>query len=1212
MFRARMYAWCAPRGADVSGMAIARDVVGATRVPVMRVLGISQPLPHARPSRPARRRGRSWRVLDGLVALALVVLVAVAALNPNHPWMKRHVQAFVLSRSGLDVDYRWIHVHPFSGIEVDDFVVRAAPEFRAVTPDLLRASLLDVRWSPSSLLGEGPRLERITLSDVDMAVVVDENDNTSIDRFLSPKVALSHGAGQLLASTPVADRIEVTRADVEIVRTRENRVVERDRVRGLGAAVAAEPTGEGWRMRVVAGSTGAPLDVQWAQERDDGSPRREARASLSLAGVLTASTAEASLDLNLREQSLAPGLEAGDWHAAAIARFDPDAGRTTVTLERVASPAGGLTLEASIELPDAGVPIVRHARGDVDVARLLACIPAGLLPVTAEGGVLRFEVASATLERPPRLSADGLLHVEADLTNAHLRTSAGTLDVERSRDVLDVRPTSGSGVALRGWQQVDAARAELGALRVDVRDLALDVDGVQGEDGALTGGLDIRLGRLQVSDGAHRLVAGAPAYARVELRDVFPDPRLPLASQGTLRASILVDGDSVSLEAARRADAIDYTLRAAAPSLKVIRPLLSPSLAEAADWDSMAVDLRSNGRLENVTGPDPRLRQDTSLEVERPAFGGASARSLSLTLHSEGTVSRHQADADLRVSGLTIDGTPASDDTLALSASWDRDRRSVQVKADAAGRVEGQAEVSVAFDRDARALVYDASGRLSGLAGLAPLVARVRGLDGFDLSRLDLAVAARGRLLGVVSGVGNDGAVRLEPSPWRTAAIEGVADVRVANVRWTRHDIALEVPAAVWHGDMRSDGEGRVLTMHADVASLRLGLGRNQIDLAGISDDTTATVSGDLLNPAIDLTERGAIRVVEQDFVAVYPATDATIAVSLRREPWGLVRISDFHVRDGAGTTLDLQGGIDLGARRSRKLSVVADVVQDLGPLSYLPARFSGRGQVKVAATVESPDLAFFRTRLDVTAKGVDARFPGVGVEAQSVDAEIPIHVDFDADDRGVRLRHDGRNAYAMLRFADQQPFLKRSGLVSIRRITLPRLEIAPFVGNLAIERNVVSLRQFEMGVRGGRVTGECALDWDGPSSKLEAHLRAAGVRSSYGEPLDGNVAIVVSARDRSIEGRAEIVRMGKRHLLDLLDAVDPLRVDRSMNRVRSALAFGYPKKLHAAFGNGFARARVEMGGLASLMSIDELRGIPTGPLVDWLVKVVFDGRVSP
>ena len=46
---------------------------------------------------------------------------------------------------------------------------------------------------------------------------------------------------------------------------------------------------------------------------------------------------------------------------------------------------------------------------------------------------------------------------------------------------------------------------------------------------------------------------------------------------------------------------------------------------------------------------------------------------------------------------------------------------------------------------------------------------------------------------------------------------------------------------------------------------MHLGVGRNEVDLAGISDETSASVTGDLANPAADLNVRATVRDVRQD-----------------------------------------------------------------------------------------------------------------------------------------------------------------------------------------------------------------------------------------------------------------------------------------------------------------------------------------------------------
>jgi translocation and assembly module TamB len=249
---------------------------------------------------------------------------------------------------------------------------------------------------------------------------------------------------------------------------------------------------------------------------------------------------------------------------------------------------------------------------------------------------------------------------------------------------------------------------------------------------------------------------------------------------------------------------------------------------------------------------------------------------------------------------------------------------------------------------------------------------------------------------------------------------------------------------------------------------------------------------------------------------------------------------------------------------------------------------------------VQSADLQLFRTTADVRVARASVTLPRSRVELAGIDGEIPINLDLTVDRRGVKLlRGTSANPYSVLRFADQHPLLQRSSFLSIASIKTPMISIAPLAGNLQIEQNVVSLSQLELGVRGGRVTGQCILDWAGKKSMLRLHARASGLKSSHGERFDGNAAVVISAADRSIDGRADILSIGRRHLLDLLDVSDPLHTDASINRIRRALAFGYPDRVRLGFDQGFASMKITVGGAARLIRIDELKGIPIGPLLD-------------
>jgi translocation and assembly module TamB len=1263
--------------------------------------------------RQEQRRGlsRRWiaRSLAGLAGLVAFVVVAALVLvhSVDRPWLKRRLQDLVRNAAGVAIDYRAARIELFSGAEVEGLVVEAPDEVRAFASDLVRVGHVDVRWSPRALLfGHGPVIERATVSDVTLTVVVDEHGRTSFDALPpsgspsapGPAVPLSRQASQYLGTAPPIGRLDVDHVTLALIRTEHGAPSDRFELSGLSLALAtssAEPTARGWRAEAGLGSPATPLELELTRARGDGQAAARARFWVTVAA--TSSDVTAALDLRMIEQTFAASVAADRWlHAEGSLRFDPKIGRTEVKLDHVDAGDEAATAEASIEVPDAGDAIVGHAHGDVDLARLLRWLPAGLVPVTAERAQLRYEVDRLAAGPVVHLSDGGSVAVDADVSNVVIGGSAGPLQVSGGDLTLRAQPAQGGGIAVHGSLKLVGARLASGEERLVADDLAVYLDGERSLDGVVAGSVGVRFARVErggapavvardghvelrlqglrpnaddplatqgdvglsidvasfdvrspkaramldsvtvqahtrlegkapyaaeLEAGASRLrvvgrdgslLADAPARIEGRVREVEPDVDHPVASRGVVHAAVDLGETQASLDATKGADAVDFALHITATSLKAVRPLLPPAWADAAPWDRMAIAVRSSGHLERLNEPYPAILQTTEVDVERLAFENVAARSLSLTLKSQGTALRHQADVDLHARDLVLGGGSPSDDHVTLSATVDREHPSLTFQLATEGRATTKLSGSVSFDPSRRAVPYEIEGHLASLAALAPFAAKVHGLEGFDLSQVEVGLSARGALLGVVAGVTREGAIELEPSPGRTAAFEGKTDLRVTHFRWAKGETAIVTPALAWHGDMRVAGSRRTLDSRVELGTLHLDLGRHDVDLNGITDDASAAVIGNLADPEIELTQRLSVHAVAQDVVPEYPLGDVAFALTAERGPEGIVHISDMKVTNGlGGTALAVSGNVDLGEGR-RTLSVTTSLTQDLARLSTIPERFKGQGKVAVDANVTSPDFARYNVRAAVKGEDVTVTLPRVGVDVESANGEVPVTVVLEVGESGVAFeRSEKQSPYSMLRFADQHPLLSRSGFLSIARLKTPFVSIAPLVGNLEIEQNVISLRQFEMGVRGGKITGQCGIDWEGAKSTLELHVRASGVQSSHGEPFDGNIAVAVSAADRTVEGRAEILRIGPRHLLDLLDLEDPLHVDPAMNRVRTALAFGYPDSLRLVFDHGFASAHLELGGFARLISIGELRGIPMGPIVDKVLAPTLDGLAA-
>ena len=111
------------------------------------------------------------------------------------------------------------------------------------------------------------------------------------------------------------------------------------------------------------------------------------------------------------------------------------------------------------------------------------------------------------------------------------------------------------------------------------------------------------------------------------------------------------------------------------------------------------------------------------------------------------------------------------------------------------------------------------------------------------------------------------------------------------------------------------------------------------------------------------------------------------------------------------------------------------------------------------------------------------------------------------------------------------------------------------------------------------------------------------GLRPSGGKDvLDANATISLAPAKLDLSGRIQVVRIGSRHLLDVLDLLDPYHENVSINRVRLGLKVGYPKFLRLRMRDGFLDAKVELGGAVDFVRIDEIKGVALGPLLNRFV----------
>ncbi|MGH7437327.1 MAG: hypothetical protein ACRENE_16745, partial [Polyangiaceae bacterium] len=351
-------------------------------------------------------------MLGALVAtLVLLLLGLVRALD--RPWLKRRIQAAVAKAAGVDLDYAGITIGTRC-VAIDGLEVDSPPAVRGVAPVLLRVGRIEACWSPRGRAAPGPALERVTVSHLTLTVVVDETGKTSFD-WLSPpgpksapeaSVPLSRRAS-VLASAPPVRHAAIDDVELVLICAEGGRGVEHTALYGLAVSFAAEPERDGWRISGGLGSEDAPLDLRLTRERD-GSPPAVAHAGLWLALNATSSQARAALDLRVIDQTFFDGVPSvPPLHVEADVAFAPDSKSTTLKVHDTGAGEGTVTTEATVDLPDDGSPRVRHAQGDLDVARLLKWVPAGLVPGSVASARLRYSIDGLVIGSRPELDTGG-------------------------------------------------------------------------------------------------------------------------------------------------------------------------------------------------------------------------------------------------------------------------------------------------------------------------------------------------------------------------------------------------------------------------------------------------------------------------------------------------------------------------------------------------------------------------------------------------------------------------------------------------------------------------------------------------------------------------------------------------------------------------------------------------------------------------------------
>ena len=1078
-----------------------------------------------------------------------------------------------------------------------------------------------------------------------------------------------------LADLPGFDHITLARANLNFVRTEKGRVVERTRLAGLGGRIVSSGEDAARSITIDVGREKNPV-VLTASIAGEGKPR-EAVAKLWLHVGLGAAGADVRVRAALDRQDLTPDLASKCELLTLDATAKSAGDRLVVSLDKLDALDNAVAAHARVGVGEAGAAVddaggtIDLGR----LARLVPAKAA--LHVGLAKGHLKWSIAGLELGGVPKLDAKGKIEASATLSELRFEQKELSAKLAKLEWQLDIKPSAKSGtpharISLRTGEL--ALRSPDGNTDIGDTSTQLEVADVRFEPLSATVSLDNHVASLVAAAGPRTVKANdiglrvhskvhdglpknlsvelpigklelaaldmpalppGPLHVVVDLTQLHVDPARPIASQAELQAELSGLGVSVSAKAHKRANAVDFDVKLGAPKLGPLAALAPPELALP---QKMGATVAASGHLEQLSAAIPRGRMTVHAHFDDPAVTMSdsvfAARAFDLDLDGQ-TGGRRAFDVRLKLApkAAAVDEDKYGDGVLALHAAYDPAGPAAKLEIDGSGDQAPRVKLALdaKWDRARKAVTYALDGKLANLDMLSTFLPDSLSEDHWiDLTDLEIDVGAHGDWTGLVTGFDRRGAPKLAKDP-QAAAGDGSFElglrklkyVDAAGVEVTAPSVGLktQLHAAAGAKDIRTDIELPRATVVA---------AGHKMQIQRLASKLETHIKGDPAVGPITASDVVTIGRVDQDFAPVYPIADASITLRAGRGDDGTLRLDALTIDNrGGGTHLALDGALVLPRTTLAPGPLAADapigfhstevqlrLEQKLDRLTGSPATFKGKGAMSLHASVGSGDLHRFHITANARFDGAGLELPDKKITLARIDGELPMVEDLlvlGGTSRLLPAKEDS-NAYPSLRFADQHSFLSDRGALRVERIAVGDIVIDELAGNLRVKRDLVTIDHLEARLYGGHIAGQCLIVARGAESKITLHARATGIQAGADkERFDGNAALTLALGERALDGRVEIVRIGKQHLLSLLDEMDPHHADPGSNRIRTALSLGHPERVRLLFERGFASLHVEMGGLASIVSLSDVTGIPMGPLMEkYLGPALNDSEAKP
>jgi len=1169
--------------------------------------------------------------------LGVFALVGAGTLwllaNLDHRVVKGPVERMLSELVGTEVRYEGLSLSPFSGLQAKDLVLATPEALRAYAPELLRFDELRVRIDFAALLSGNVVIPELRGGAVELTVVFTDDGRNSISELFPPTEQAEEASAPLSQSLESLRELPITVGPVELAPLR---------LRALEVAVsepnaAALPTpGELVRQTELAplgifseGIAFAPepnASISLRPQEEEvvltvEEPAREPatrRARLSPAIELRLANGR-SLTLHasakLLEQSLFPEFQHADSLLRLHARveLDPTKARTIIDVEALEVLDSMLIAKVHIDVQDAvppqdgdeqdlGAPPFSIAQVEAEGAFDVPALPWSLSWLRIDDLAGRFEVAG--LELAPAGVTAGHATLRGTVKSAHYEDGPLVVTVD--------------GASLNGALSAPKDPAQtFGALTLDT-----SVDEVRAnESGVLTATVQ-------------------KLAAAVEIEEFGPQDSGMWGLKGTGSLTSSIERASARMEGA--AATIQATLA------------VQVDLAEHQIAGSIPVESLS---LRNV-GQDPIEVRDAEIDfaAQQPTHWATTDGSPSVEL--TGSVARVSAGPGrFRAPRWSVKATRTAIDHYAVDASVTAERVSW-----GDFRWEPPTRLSVRAAVDTKRPAVDANAVLA-IAGSAPTRLSLKASHDAPTTRyaIDLVGAEAGPLLGAIlfgdGGLRSDelafslqsqGAFRglvsknqhgelvLSEEPLRTLRGSHRTELHVDHLSLLRFELTHQIHdlTVIASSSHQAPGKG---ALHVSTAFARADYGQHErpMSLHHYAQELEIAYAALYGAPSFVIETDGTIGKFEQPYLEQYPVADVSFGVDVDVDESKVYAVRELYWRNPAGGTrlrarASYEGWSDairsaevcstgttgcpkVASMYGREAAKVSGTLEQDFRFWQSTERTKSGGSLTVPFTIESGDLNTYRVLATAQFRDLVLELPQYGLLIEDLDALIPMDQEITTEPELFVLPSKKANAMAQMRFFDLYPFTQRESFFTVGRIQFGPEVIGPVAANLRVIGPAIAMDQIHAAYRKGFITGQFLADLnrDHPNVAFRGHI--TGIKVEEGKDvLDANLAMTFVPTTLIVEGKAQLVRISKDHLYAIIDAIDPYHEDEDMNRVRLGLKFGYPKYIRVNFEEGLMDTKIDLGGLAGAIRIDEIKGVPVTPFLEQYVQPYIERIFTP